>query len=94
MKNKRYIVLLILVLGILLLPIIAMQFTDKINWDIFDFTLMGMLLFGTVSLCELILRKVKKPGYRILFCAIILILFFLIWAELAVGLFGATFTGS
>jgi hypothetical protein len=45
-------------------------------------------------MCELVLRKVKKIGHRIAICAALLVALFLIWAELAVGIFGTPFAGS
>jgi hypothetical protein len=44
--------------------------------------------------CELILRKVKSLKSRLLLCGIVLLAFFLIWVELAVGVFGTIFAGS
>lgn len=93
-KNERLILILIVVAILLSLPWIAMQFTDEVNWDIFDFIVMGILLLGTGLACEFVLRMVKKPMHRIIICAIILLLLFLIWAELAVGIFGSPFAGS
>jgi hypothetical protein len=55
---------------------------------------MGVLLFGTGLACELVLRKVKKPVHRLLVCGAILFALFLVWAELAVGIFGSPFAGS
>jgi hypothetical protein len=55
---------------------------------------MGILLLSTGLICELVLRKVKGVRNRIIFCAIVLFLFFLTWAELAVGIFGTPFAGS
>jgi hypothetical protein len=37
---------------------------------------------------------VKKTQYRIIACAVILMLLFVVWAELAVGLIGTRFAGS
>jgi hypothetical protein len=71
-----------------------MQFTDEVDWDIYDFTIMGILLFGTASTCELMIRKVQNMKKRILICGAVLLVFFLIWAELAVGIFGTPFAGS
>ena len=94
MKNNRLYIILSVVVILLLIPLIAMQFTNEINWSLSDFVIMGILLVGTGSLCELILRTVKIMKYRVLACGIILLLFFLIWAELAVGVFGTPFAGS
>lgn len=94
MKNKRLIIILSIVAGLLLIPLIAMQFTNEVDWNIFDFIIMGILLLGTGLLCELVLRKVKSMTHRIILCGLVLFAFFLIWAELAVGIFGTPFAGS
>jgi dipeptide/tripeptide permease len=94
MKNKRLIIILSAVFILLLIPLVAMQFTNEVDWNIFDFVVMGILLTGTGLLCELVLRKVKSVQNRIIICAVILFIFFLIWAELAVGIFGTPFAGS
>jgi hypothetical protein len=78
----------------LLIPFIAMQFTNEVNWSLFDFVIMGVLLLSTGLICELVMRKVKKMEYRILICGAILVVLFIIWAELAVGIFGTPFAGS
>lgn len=94
MKNKRLITLLAAAAALLSIPFIAMQFTNEVNWKALDFAIMGVLLFGTVLLCELVLRKVKSTNNRIIICGIVLLMFFLVWAELAVGIFGTPFAGS
>ena len=88
MKNKRLIIILSAAAILLLIPLFAMQFTNEVDWDITDFTIMGILLFGTGLLCELVMRKTKSIKTRIIICGAILFAFFLIWAELAVGVFG------
>jgi len=94
MKNQRLIIIQSFVGILLLIPLIAMQFTVEVNWDIKDFTLMGILLSGTGFLIEFVLRKIKPFHFRILLFGVVLLLAFLIWAELAVGLFGTPFAGS
>lgn len=94
MKNERFIIFLAIAVAILLIPLIAMQFTNEVDWDIFDFAIMGFLLLGTATVCEIVLRLVKSIKYRILICGVVLLAFFLIWAELAVGIFGTPFAGS
>jgi hypothetical protein len=94
MKNKRLIIILSAVVILLLIPFIAMQFTNEVDWKIQDFAIMGVLLIGTGLFCELVLRKVKSINYRIIICGVILFTFLLIWAELAVGIFGTVFAGS
>lgn len=93
-NNKRLIGIVATAAGILFIPLIAMQFSSEVNWDIFDFIVMGILLLSTGLLCELVLRKVKTTKNRIIICGAVLIILFLVWAELAVGVFGTPFAGS
>lgn len=93
-QNKRLIIILLSVPLLLLIPFLAMQFTSEVNWSPFDFLVMSILLLSTGLVSELVLRKVKKMEYRIALCVAILATLFLIWAELAVGIFGTPFAGS
>ena len=94
MKNKRHMGIVLTVAILLLIPLIAMQFTDEVNWTLLDFIVAGILLLGTGFICELVIKKVKKTAYRIAFCLSILIALLLIWAELAVGIFGTPLAGT
>ena len=88
-ENKRLIGIVLAIALLLLLPVIA-----KFPWSPIDFITAGVLLLGTGLMCELVLRKVKKIEYRIAICGAILVALFLVWAELAIGLFGTRFAGS
>jgi hypothetical protein len=92
-KNRRLIGILSGIAVILLIPLIAMQFTEEVKWTLSDFLVMGFLLIGTGLLCELVIRKVRKINWRIAFCFLLLLAFLIIWAELAVGIFGTPFAG-
>ncbi len=93
-QNKRLVTILATAIAILLIPLIAMNFTNDVNWKIFDFLVAGILLVGTGLTLEFILRKIKTLRYRILFGIALFVVLFLIWAELAVGIFGTPFAGS
>lgn len=93
-QNKRLAGILLTVVLLLLIPFIAMQFNSGVDWSGADFIMMGALLLGTGLLCELVLRKVKKTEHRLLVCGAVLLAFLLLWAELAVGIFGTPFAGS
>lgn len=93
-QNKRLTGIVLGVALLLLIPLVAMLFTEEVNWDMLDFVVMGILLLGTGLLCELVMRKVRNMDYRIGILAFILVALFLIWAELAVGVFGSPFAGS
>lgn len=92
-QQKRLYSILLAAAALLLIPFIAMQFTHEINWSLFDFLVAGVLLSGAGLACELILRKVKQTRVRILLCSSALLLLLLIWAELAVGIFGSPIAG-
>jgi len=82
------------IIGLLLLiPLIAMQLTNEVNWSFFDFIIMGALLTIFGLLIGIILQKVKNSKNRLILIVTIIMMFFLIWAELAVGLFGTIFAG-
>ena len=79
---------------ILLIPFIAMQLTNEVNWSLFDFIIMGAMLTITGLLGEIIFKKVKIVKYRMALYVVVAIIFLLTWAELAVGIFGTPFAGS
>ncbi|QMW06178.1 hypothetical protein [Spirosoma foliorum] len=93
-QNTRLTGILLTATTLLLIPFIAMQFTNEVNWSPFDFIVAGVLLFGTGLMCELVLRTVTKKEYRIALCVVILVALVLIWIELAVGIFGSPIAGS
>lgn len=94
MKTKRLLIILIGALSLLLIPLIAMQFTKEVDWSISDFIIMGIMLFSTGLLIEVVLSKVTSLQGRVILCGVVLFVFLLIWAELAVGIFGSPFAGS
>ena len=94
MKNKRPLIIIVIVGILLLIPLVAMQFTNEVNWDLADFAVMGVLLLSTGFACEFVLRKVTSTKNRILLCGIILTILLIVWAELAVGIFGTPLAGN
>ncbi|MCM8567995.1 hypothetical protein NE848_01275 [Gramella jeungdoensis] len=94
MKTKRLLIILSIVGILLLIPIIAMQFTNEIAWSFTDFLIMGILLLATGMGIELTISIVSSSKNRVIAIGAILLIFFLIWAELAVGIFGTVFAGT
>ncbi len=93
-QNQRLIIILSAVPALLLIPFIAMFFSAEVNWSPFDFLIAGLLLLSSGLGCELVMRSSKKTRNRILICGLILFTLLLVWAELAVGVFGTPFAGS
>ena len=73
----------LIVFGILLIPLIAMQFSGEINWNIFDFLMMGFLLTTTLFL----IRYSKKYTRNTIIIICVVVIFLTIWIQLAVGIF-------
>ena len=94
MKNRRLIIIFATIVILLLIPLIAMQFTSEVNWEATDFIVMGGLLTAVGLVIELIMRKVKSVNRKAIIIGIVVIAFLLLWAELAVGVFGTPFAGS
>lgn len=65
---------------LLLIQLIAMQFTDEVNWTLSDFLVAGVLLLGTGLMCELVLRKVNDIRLRIAICVALLAMLLVVWA--------------
>ncbi|MBH1959103.1 MAG: hypothetical protein I8H68_03230 [Flavobacteriia bacterium] len=79
---------------LLCIPLIAMQFTKEVDWSGSDFIIGGILLFGTAAVVDLVLRNVKSQRHRLILTLLVLAVLFLVWVELAVGVFGTPFAGN
>lgn len=85
MPAKNLLRVILITGAILLVPLIAMQFTNEVNWTLSDFVIMGSLLLVTGLLVDLAWRTLGK--YRALAIVAVVGLFLWLWAELAVGIF-------
>jgi hypothetical protein len=74
---------------ILLLPLLAMQFTGDVVWTLLDFVTAGALLVAAGLTYELGARKAGNNVYRAGVGVAVLTVLFLVWSSLAVGLIGA-----
>ena len=92
--SKRLTYILVAIPVLLLIPLVAMQFTDEVHWSLADFLLLGALLLLLGLALEWVLRKVHKSTHRWILILGLLFVFALILAELAVGLLGTPFAGN
>jgi hypothetical protein len=74
---------------ILLIPLVAMQFTTEVNWTWSDFVVAGALFFGAGLLFTLLARLGNNRPYRLAVGVAVAAGFLLVWANLAVGLVGS-----
>jgi len=91
--SKRHLVILSSVLVLLLIPFVAMQFSYEVHWSPFDFLVAGGLLLA-LGLSIDAAHKAKSFNKKLIAIAAVVMLFLLIWAELAVGIFGSPIAGS
>ena len=81
-------------LSLLLIPFFGNIFSNQVNWSLFDFIIMGLLLGMLGIIIHFILEKVRDKTFRIVPIIFVLIIFLMIWAELSVGVFGSPIAGS
>ncbi|MFC4930489.1 hypothetical protein [Massilia sp. GCM10023247] len=85
---------LLVTAAILLVPLVAMQFTGEVNWSAGDFLVAAVLLGSTGLLCEWGTKKFRTRKSRCIALAAIGCAFLFVWAELAVGIVGSPLAGS
>lgn len=74
---------------LLLIPLVAMQFSQEMKWDLADFILAGVLLFGTGLTYVVVSRMGNTTSYRLGAGVAVLAGLLLIWINLAVGFLGS-----
>ena len=79
---------------LLLIPLFGNIFSKQVNWSLFDFIVMGFLLGLTGLSIHFIIEKLRNKTFKIVTIIFALIIFLMIWVELAVGVFGSPITGS
>jgi hypothetical protein len=90
--NKKWSVFSPLLL--LLFPLVGTLVSNEVNWSFFDFIVMGILILSMSFGIKQVVMITKNTNYRVLIIGMILLVFILIWVELAVGIFDTPFAGS
>ena len=91
---KRFSILTFAPLALLLIPLIAMHYSAEVHWTLIDFAIMGVLLLVAGMSTQRVVKRVKSFPRRATYIILILLLFLLVWAELAVGIFGSPLAGN
>lgn len=84
----------IIVILIVLIPLLTMLFTNEVDWTFIDFAIAGILLFSLIQTVMYIQKNIKNLTYKNIILSIIIVMFLIVWAELAVGLFGTFLAGN
>ena len=80
-------------LSLLLVPFVASLFTDEVQWSGFDYLIMGVMLLAVGSGIQWVIQRVENRRNRVIGIGVAVFLFVLVWAELAVGVFGTPLAG-
>ncbi len=75
-------------IGLLCIPLIAMQYTDEVNWSVFDFLVMASLIAIVGLSLEKAITLSNDSRYRVGVTILLFSLFLLVWVNLSVGLIG------
>lgn len=75
--------------ALVLLPWLAMQVTDEVNWSVGDFAVAGLLLAGVGATFELAVRRTGDRRYRSAVALTLAAAFLLVWVNGAVGIIGS-----
>jgi len=73
---------------LLLLPLLVMQFTDEVVWDVADFGIFAALLVGVCVVYEVLAGRKESTAYRSAVGVAVGATFALIWVTGAVGIIG------
>lgn len=84
---KRLTRLAFVTIILLFIPFAAMQFSNEVQWDGYDFFAAGALIMGAGLLYEFVTRAITKKRDRIILASLLSAGLLLVWAELAVGIF-------
>lgn len=93
MQNKVFVWIALGTASILMIPLVAMQFSSEWDWGLADFAIIGTLIFGMGFMFVHIARVIPRK-YRVLTGIGFAIVLLLMYGELAVGIFGSPFAGS
>jgi len=74
--------------ALLMAPAVAMVFTDEVDWGPGDFIVFGAMLMLAAGGVEAAVRLLRRRGPRLLAVGVVLAVFVLVWAQLAVDLTG------
>lgn len=73
--------------ALLIVPAAAMVFTSEVNWGTEDFAAFGLMFTVICLVVEAAWHWIAVPSNRFAAIVLAVVLFLIIWAELAVGLF-------
>lgn len=91
----RSLLLILLTTGLVLtVPLIAMQFSEDMNWNTFDFAALAVVVLGAATVFTLAASRVRDLSHRTAIGFLVAIVLALVIVELGVGFLGSPIAGS
>jgi hypothetical protein len=87
-QNKSIVIIVLATACVLLVPLVAMQFSDEVVWSWADFVGAGVLLSGAGLTFDVVARRAGEMTYRAATGVAVAAGLLLIWVNLAVGIIG------
>ena len=78
---------------LMVIPLILNLSLTEFQWNLFDFSVMAILLTIVGFAIEIIRLKFRKKKIRLFLILLVLLSFLLVWIELAVGIINSPFSG-
>lgn len=88
MRTRDFALITLIPAALLLVPLVAMQFTREVNWTGSDFAVAWVLLAGTGFAYKLVTHRTGHLAYRAATGLAVVTALLLVWGNLAVGFIG------
>ena len=85
-SKKSFYLIVSATAAVLLIPLVAMQLTNEVSWNIGDFVVAGTLLLGSGYLYEVLTKTSSSTVIKAIIGVIVFALLALVWAIIAVDL--------
>ena len=93
-SKNQVLTVLVIVSTLLTIPLIAMQFTTEVQWELLYFVIAAAILISVGMFIAFVMNQPVLQKYRWFIISAVVLVFVLLWMELAVGLFGSPIAGS
>ncbi len=85
MQNSIFLWIVRTTAFMLLVPLVAMQFTSEMHWTLLDFIAMGAIVMSGGFAYVITARKFPDPAKRRILGVVFVLTILYVWTELAVG---------
>ena len=74
---------------LLLIPFLATLISDQVNWDVFDFLILGTILAALAIIYEIAINKSENTIYKVAVAIASIAMLLLFWVNGGVGIIGS-----